>query len=219
MWRIKAIFQLGCTCIHLKIALIYYVDMSYKHNYLKNLFLSDSYANALYQLVLERGVVDVPKFQCKTLRRLWKNRESELDHDINDIYTTIESNEWDLRIDADRSVCVYIGESLDFEDKYEEVHAEQGVTFCTEDGYVIMTHDQGSEELVLFVDVCPTLGEEYPHILRDMERKIPKDYPDDSYRYVLLVNECTVESCEWEDLVEIFDEHDITLCSFKEMMQ
>lgn len=194
--------------------------MSYKHNYLKNLFLSDSYANALYQLVLERDAVDEPKFLCKTLRRLWKKKERELDHDINDIYATIEDGEWDLRIDADRRVCVYTGDSKDFHRKYEDVHTEQGVTFCVEDDYEItMTQDHGPGEMTVCVDVCPHLGEEYPHILRDLERKIPEYDTDDSYRYALLVDECTVESCEWEDLVEIFDQHDITLCSFKELMQ
>lgn len=193
--------------------------MSYKHNYLKNLFLSESYANALFQLVMERNAAEEPTFSDKILRRLWKKKEPEVDHDINDIVATIEYGEWDLGINTDRRVCVYTSESKDFEKKYGDFHNEQGITFCSEDDpeEIVITQNFGPEEMTLCVDVCPHLGEEYPHVLRDLERKIPDD--DEDYRYVLLVDECTVESCEWEDLVEIFEQHDITLCSFKELMQ
>ena len=63
----------------------------------------------------------------------------------------------------------------------------------------------------------PTLGEEYPYILRDIERKIPDD-DDPSHRYALVVDKCDVESCSWEDLVDIFESHEIALVSFKEIM-
>lgn len=195
--------------------------MSYEHNHLKNLFLSESMSNSLFQLVLERGQLDEPKFSDKVLNKLWKRKEPETEHDINDIYTTIEYDEWDIGIDTERSACVYVSESKDFYKKFGDVHAQGAITFCIEDDEtdeVVITHDIAAEGLTLCVDVCPHLGEEYPHVLRDIERKIPED-DDERYRYVLLVDECSVQSCEWEDLVEIFEQHDIILVSFKELMQ
>lgn len=194
--------------------------MSYEHNYLKNLFLSESYANALYQFVIERDSFEEPKFSDKILRRLWKKKEPETDHDINDICTTIEYGDWDIGIEAEGQVCMYTSESKEFCEKYGDFHTEEGVTFCSEDDptEVVITRNIGPGDITVCVDVCPNLGEEYPHILRDMERKIPDD-DDLSYKYVLLIDECSVESCEWAELVDIFDQHDITLCSFKELMQ
>src|SRR5210317_452086 len=193
--------------------------MSYNHNYLKNLFLSESYANALFQLGMERNAAEEPEFSDKILRRLWKKKEPEVDHDINDSAVTIENGEWYLGIETERRVCIYTCESKDFRKKYGDFYSEQGITFCSEDDpeEVVITQNFGPDDMTLCVDVCPHLGEEYPHIIREMEHKIPDD--DENYRYVLLVDECTVESCEWEDLVDIFDQHDITLCSFKELMQ
>lgn len=193
--------------------------MSFKHNSLKNLFLDESIANALYQLVLEREQLDEPKFTSKVLTKLWDRKEVDTDHDVNDVYATIEFGDWDIGIEADRRVLVYTSDSKDFHKKFGEYHTEGDVTFCIEDDpmEVVITQDLGPEELTLYVDVIPKLGEEYPHVLRDMKRKIPEQ--DDENKYVLLVDECSVQSCVWEDLVEIFDQHDITLVSFKELMQ
>ena len=195
--------------------------MSYEHNHLKNLFLSDSFANALFQTVLEREQYDEPKFADKVLKKVWKRKEQETEHDLNDIYTTIEYDEWDIGIETERCLCVYTSKCKDFYKKYGDVHSQDGITFCTEDdpNEIVITQDVGrGEGLTLFVDVCPRLGEEYPHILRDIERKIPQD-DDETHKYVLVVDECSVQSCEWEDLVDIFDRHDIALISFKELMQ
>lgn len=195
--------------------------MSYKHNCLKNLFLDESITNSLYQLVLERTRIGEPTFTNKTLNKLWKNKEQDTEHDINDVYTTIEYEEWDIGIEAERQVLVYTSESKDFQKKYGDCHSEGDVTFCVEDDdtdEVVITQDLGLEPVTLCVDVLTHLGEEYPHVLRDMTRKIPDD-DDETHRYVLLVDECSVQSCVWEDLVEIFDQHDITLVSFKELVQ
>lgn len=195
--------------------------MSYKHNYLKNLFLSDAYANALFQKVMERDSVP-PKFTEKTLRRAWKNRALETDHDLNEIVATIENGEWDIGVETVRNILVYSTDSTGhFVENYGDFYTDGPVSFVVEDDdleELMITYDLGGEcGSTLCVDVCPHLGEEYPHVLRDLERKIP-DVDDPSYKYVLLVDECTVESCDWEDLVDIFDQHDIVLVSFKELM-
>ena len=194
--------------------------MSFKHNYLKNLFLSDAYANALFQKVMERDI-ESPKFTDKTLRRAWKNRDLETDHDLNEIVATIENGEWDIGVDTTRNILVYSTDSCgNFIENYGDFHSNGNVSFVMEDDdleELMITRDLGGDGSSLFVDVCPYLGEEYPHVLRDLKRKIP-DSEDSSHKYVLLVDECSVESCEWEDLVDIFDQHDIVLVSFKELM-
>jgi hypothetical protein len=194
--------------------------MSYEHNYLKNLFLGDEYANALFQKVMEKSMYTEPEFSDKILRRAWARKEIETDHDINDVYTIIENDEWDIGIETSRNICMYASESKEFYKKFGDFHSEHGISFCSEDDpkELMITHDLGGEGTTLCVDVCKSLGEEYPYVIRDMERKIPDD-TDDSCKYVLIVEECSVESCDWEDLVDIFDQHDITLVSFKELMQ
>jgi hypothetical protein len=190
--------------------------MSFEHNSLKNLFLSDTYSNGLFHRVMEREASS-PKFENRTLRKLWKHREVDIDHDINDIVSIIEFDEWDLCIETERNILVYTGVSKDFR---RDFASESEVTFCADDDdpdIVMMTKDLGGEGVTIHVDVCPTLGEEYPHILRDIERKIPVD-DDPSHRYALVVDKCEVESCSWEDLVDIFETHDIALVSFKEIM-
>lgn len=193
--------------------------MSFKHNYLKNLFLSDAYANALFQKVMERDSAP-PTLSDKTLRRAWKHRVVETDHDLNEIVATIENGDWDIGIETTRNILVYSSNKVgDFVDVYGDFHTEKGYSFSVEDDdgdELMITYDVGgSDETSMNVDVCPNLGEEYPFVLRAMKRKIP---PDDDQIYVLLVDECTVKSCDWKDLVDIFDQHDIALVSFKELI-
>lgn len=189
--------------------------MSFEHNSLKNLFLSDAYSNGLFHRVMEHDEC-VPKFEDRLLRKIWKHRDMDVDHDMNDIVSIIEFDEWDIGIETERNILVYSGVSNDFEDTYGDHHQANGVTFYSEDGDVTMTHNLGGEGVVIHVDVCPVLGEEYPHVLRDIERKIPDD-DDENHRYALVVDKCEVESCSWEDLVDIFASHDIALVSFKEI--
>jgi len=192
--------------------------MSFEHNSLKNLFLSDTYSNGLFHRVMERELTN-PKFEDRTLRKLWKHREMDTEHDINDIISIIEFDEWDVGIETDRNILVYSGVSKDFSDNYGDFHREEGITFCSDDDPedIMMTAEIEGEGVTIHVDVCQTLGEEYPHILRDMERKIPDD-DDETHRYALVVDKCEVESCSWEDLVDIFASHDIQLVSFKEIV-
>lgn len=195
--------------------------MSYEHNVLKNFFLNEEYSNALFQKVLERSLEGHPELSDKILRRAWRRRVTETDHDINDIYTTIENGDWDIGVETERNILMYTSDSRDFYEKYGDFHSERGVTFCSEDEpeELMITYDLGGDGTTLCVDVLEELGEEYPHILRDIKNKIPDDDEDGETRYVLLVDRCTVESCDWEDLVDIFDQHDIVLVSFKELMQ
>lgn len=190
--------------------------MSFEHNSLKNLFLIDTYCNGLFHRVMERDLRS-PKFENRTLRKLWKHREMELDHDVNDIVSIIEYDEWDLGVRTDKNILLYSGVSHAFQREYGDVHKSRGVTFCSEDDPedVMMSVDLGGDGVTIHVDVVTTLGEEYPHVLRELEQKIPDDSGD---KYALVVDECTVESCSWEDLVDIFDSHDIALVSFKEIL-
>jgi|SRR6056300_402573 hypothetical protein len=192
--------------------------MAFEHNSLKNLFLIDTYCNGLFHRVMERDA-DVPKFENRILRKAWKNREMDLEHDLNDIFSIIEFDEWDVGVRTERNILLYTGVSRDFQKKYGDFHKESGVAFCSDDDPddVMMSLDLGGEGVTMHVDVCPTLGEEYPRVLRELVRKIPDDM-DASCRYVLVVDECTVESCCWEDLVDIFDSHEIALVSFKEIL-
>jgi hypothetical protein len=192
--------------------------MAFEHNSLKNLFLIDTYCNGLFHRVMERDA-PVPKFENRTLRKAWKNREMDLEHDLNDILSIIEFDEWDVGVRTERNILLYTGVSRDFQKKYGDVHKASGVAFCSDDDPddLMMSLDLGGEGVTMHVDVCPTLGEEYPRVLRELVRKIPDDM-DASCRYVLVVDECTVESCSWEDLVDIFDSHEIALVSFKEIL-
>jgi len=161
----------------------------------------------------------VPRFDDRILRKIWKHREMDTDHDMNDIVSIVEFDEWDVGISTERNILVYTGNAGDFEDLYGEFHRSNGVTFCCEEDAddVMMTHELPNEPVTIHVDVRPVLGEEYPYVLRDIERKIP-DEDDASHRYALVVDKCEVESCSWEDLVDIFESHDIALVSFKEIM-
>jgi hypothetical protein len=193
--------------------------MSFEHNSLKNLFLSDVYSNGLFHRVMEREIA-TPKFEDRNLRKIWKNREMDPDHDVNDIVSVIEFDEWDVGIETSRNFLVYSGVSKEFQEIYGDTfQSETGVTFCSDDDPedVMMTLDVGGEGVTIHVDVCPTLGEEYPHVLREIERKIPEDC-DETHRFALVVDKCEVESCSWEDLVDIFESHDIALVSFKEIL-
>jgi hypothetical protein len=191
--------------------------MTFEHNSLKNLFLIDAYCNGLFHRVMERDAC-VPKFDTRTLRRVWKNRDMDIDHDLNDIVSIIEYDEWDLAVRTDRSILLYTGESSDFQDVYGDMYKQHGVTFCSDDDPVdlMMSLDLGGDGVTIHADVLETLGEEYPRVLRELEAKIPDDEP--GHRYALVVDECEVESCSWEDLVDIFDSHNIALVSFKEIL-
>jgi hypothetical protein len=192
--------------------------MSFEHNSLKNLFLISSYCNGLFHRVMERDV-RVPKFETRPLRRAWKNRDMDIDHDINDVVSIIEYDEWDIGVRTERNMLLYTGVCSGFQETYGDIHKEHGVTFCSDDepDEVMMSVDVGGDGVTVFADVRPTLGEEYPYVLREIEEKITDD-DDPRYRYALVVDECTVESCAWEDLVDIFDSHDIALVSFKEIL-
>jgi hypothetical protein len=190
--------------------------MSFEHNSLKNLFLLDTYCNGVFHEVMGRDL-HVPKFENRTLRKLWKQREADLDHDLNDVVSIIEYDDWDVGVRTESNMLLYTGVSKTFEQEYGDLHKEHGVTFCSEDDPedVMMSVDLGGDGVTIHVDVMTTLGEEYPRVIRELEQKIPEDSDD---KYALVVDECTVESCSWEDLVNIFDSHDIALMSFKEIL-
>lgn len=195
--------------------------MAFEHNSLKNLFLINAYCNGLFHRVMERDV-HVSKFETRALRRAWKNRDMDIDHDINEVLSIIEYDEWDIGVRTERNILLYSGVCPDFQTTYGDIHKERGVTFCSDDepDDVMMSVDLGGDGVTILADVRPTLGEEYPHVIRQIEEKIPDDEDDDDsrYRYALVVDECTVGSCSWEDLVNIFDSHDIALVSFKEIL-
>ena len=192
--------------------------MSFEHNSLKNLFLLDSYCNGLFHRVMERDV-STPIFAKRKLRKAWKTREMDLDHDLNDITSIIEWDEWDVGVHTERNILLYTGVCPGFKGEFGDINRDGGVTFCCddEDDDVMMSVDLDGEGLTINVDVLTTLGEEYPRILRGICEKMDED-EDEGERYALVVDQCTVESCSWEDLVDIFDSHGIALVSFKEIL-
>lgn len=191
--------------------------MSFVHNNLKNNFLDDDFAKEYLDEVLSDMFED-PTFRLKTLQKIVDQSEVLVNHEMNVLETVVETPPWDVTITAHSTHRVYVTDNEamieKFLNKFEDGYTEVGDTFfeyMEDEGKLYVTL-RSDEPIGLKIDCLVTLGEEYPSVIREVLRKKHEDEVPS-----ILVGKCTVESCTWDELKDLFVRHGIYLVHIKDM--
>jgi hypothetical protein len=191
--------------------------MSFIHNNLKNNFLDDDFAKEYLDEVLG-AIFEEPTFRLKTLQKIVDHSEVLVNHEMNVLETVIETPPWDVTINAHSTHRVFVTTDevmiQKFLNKFEDGYTEIGETFfeyMEDEGKLYITL-RGDEPIKLKIDCLVTLGEEYPSVIGEV---LHKKCEDDVVS--IFVGKCTVESCTWDDLKDLFGRHGIYLVHIKDM--
>lgn len=191
--------------------------MSFVHNNLKNNFLYDDFAKEFLDEVLSDMFED-PTFRLKTLQKIVDQSEVLVNHEMNVLETVVETAPWDVTINAHSTHRVYVTDNdvmiEKFLNKFEDGYTEVGDTFfeyMEDEGklYVTLRND---EPIALKIDCLVSLGEEYPSVIQEVLHNKRGDEVAS-----ILVGKCTVQSCTWDELKDLFSRHGIYLVHIKDM--
>ena len=123
-------------------------------------------------------------------------------------------------------VAAWRDEAIEFSKAEFEVHNIDVVVKITEPSKAVVAPDLGGRlefgvsrrNVWLIIEIKPTLGDDYPTVLRKMKSPLPRHFRDSHLRSYLLIGNFRSDAITEEQLREIFDRSGISIVFLREVL-